>query len=227
MTGWRDILDPIGWPLLERASPILAANLATRMNEDGGLAASAPSVARQEARGLDRLARLLFEAAKGLEDLPPDERRAIGLATMRTPPTQNIDVPDPVTEALSALWQVIDGLSARLDRLDDLAAKGGRGGQAKLPARRIAEAIAMLWIVARGDLPTLGRLADGSGLSGEYGRCVERVLASARVKCADAYRPARDALDGVAADEATIRALLLIRCPLTRHLVTAQMARKP
>lgn len=227
MTNWRDILDPIGWPLLERASPIFAAGLAARMNGRGGLAASAPRMARQEASGLDDLARLLFEATKRLETLTAEQKRAIGLAAMTSPPAQDNDIPDPVADAIAALWQVIDGLSARLDRLDDLAAQGGRGGQTNLAAREIAEAVAMLWIVARWDFPTLGRLADGSGLSGEYGRCVEQVLAAVGVKCADAYRPAQDALDTVRANEDTVVSLRLIRCPLTRHLATAQMARRP
>lgn len=224
MTSWRDILDPIGWPLLERASPIFAAALAARMNARGGLAASAPSVARQEASGLDDLARQLFEATKRLETLTAVQRRAIGIATVRVFPSQDSDIPDPVEDAIAALWQVIDGLSDRLERLDDLAAQGGRGGQINLAAREIAEAVAILWIIAQWDLPTLGRLADGSGLSGEYGRCVERVLDAVGVKCADAYRPARDALDAIIANEDTVTGLRLFRCPVTRPLVTMRIA---
>lgn len=181
-------------------------------------------MARQEASGRDGLARLLLEATKRLETLTAEQRRAIGIATVRPFPTQNSDIPDPVADAIAALWQVIDGLSARLDRLDDLAAQGGRGGQTNLAAREIAEAVAMLWIVARWDIPTLGRRADGSGLSGEYGRSVERVLDAVGVNCADAYRPARDALDAIIANEDTVTGLRLFRCPVTRPLVTMRIA---
>lgn len=226
MTNWRSILEPVGWPLIERASPLLAAQLAAKLDRNGGLVAGTPSSARIEAEKIEALARLVHKTMQQLENLPTEQRRTIGLATLTVLPSDDNEVPDPTGDAVAALWRVLDGLTAQMDRLDQMTAKGGRGGQANLPAREVAHAVACLWIIARAEPPSLGRLADGSGLSGEYGRTVERVLSAVGIRCADAYRPAKDALDALLEDEARLDALMLVRCPLTRHLVSLEMARR-
>jgi hypothetical protein len=195
MTAWLPILERFGWHELVAASPVFALSLAQTMTQHGGRQTSSAAEARKRYRVLEKKFRTTFEAYQMLGDMPPDFAALVSrnAYALNTPINRwaTSDVPDLIAETQEALFRVMQGMEAILNRLELEAGPARRGRPENSAARAVARTLAMLFVFDRGDTPTLGRAADGNGsLTGEFGKAYTELLDALGIRCADPYQPA-------------------------------------
>lgn len=223
MSGWHEILGPIGWDDLHEVSPLYALQLAAKLNSRGGAVSNNPAEARTQARDIEALARRVFDMWSELGDLPPDIRdmvnRGAHAVGAHTEFLDGIAAPDAIEQARSALWSVLSGLEPLMNKLEREGSQSPRGRPANLAAREVGGVVAEIHLFRHGRLPTLGRRPDGDGLTGEYGVTFEATLAALDIACADPFRPAREAIDALEGDDVRVDCLLRLRDPELQHSV--------
>jgi hypothetical protein len=226
VTDWQEILEPIGWGKVQAASPLLAALIATRMNPFGGRTRPTAAASKDVAKKVRGLASALRQAIEGIEGLTNEDGLAVAkgvlafreLEAQRSRGANAVSPPDDFSDATalqafseahlgaSLLMASLEAYSRRLDR--DHQGEGV-GRPANRAAREVADAVLMVFVVGRGDIPGLGRKADGSGLSGEFGSTLERVLAGLGIRCKDPLRPAQEALAALEDDRERLNGCLV------------------
>lgn len=215
-------LNKIGWKWASR-NPWHKVWYELVLRKDGGLVASDPQEARAALARHRALCASVINVVEGLRALSDDAATSINLDCI---PVDERDKPwpDHITRAASALEFLAPGLIGWADLLAHEAQKARRGGQVNEPAYRIAETIAEIYVVGLGEKPTIGRLEDGSGPSGLYGRVTAAIFSILEVRASDVFRPCRTAIDRLT--EARMRQLLDLHHPLGPGF-RPRMARNP
>jgi len=109
------------------------------------------------------------------------------------------------------------GLERTIAQLEPEARKVKKGQQKNEAAYRVAGAIAVIYVIGRGQYPTYGNRPDGSGPSTLFCRTTDAVCAELGIIVGDVVRVCRDSLSEMSDDD--FGGYLLVRCPLTRHNV--------
>lgn len=174
-------LNKIGWA---RVDLWHRAWLATSLKADGGLVASSPQAAEAARKKYLKLRRSIVATVEGLTALSEEARTSINLDS--TPPDERDGGwPDHVDAVVQALHAICPGLVRWAEYLDHEADKAKRGRPWNEPAFRVASAMAEIYLIGRGKIPTVGRLADGGGPSGTFGKAVAKVCILLGIKVAD------------------------------------------
>jgi hypothetical protein len=156
---------------------------------------------------LEGAAARVFEAFRALRDLPKEvqgdvSRAAEALSKLEAGHHEIAQWGEPqwnlVPDTCDHLWRVLGGIDQRLD-VSVAEAPQKRGGQKNYAARKVAHALALVFVAGRGAAPSVGRRADGQGASGEYGQAIEKACAALQIDCSDVYRPASDTITSLEA----------------------------
>lgn len=196
-------LNKIGWA---RVDPWQRARLSTSLTANGGLVASSPQAATAAASSHRNLCQSIVAAVEGLTKLSEEARTSINLDST-LPDELDGGWPDHVDAAVQALYAICPGLLRWTEYLNHEANKAKRGRPWNEPAFRVAAAMAEIYLIGRGKVPTIGRLADGGGPSGEYGKAMAKVCNLLEIKVADVVPHCQRAIADLTPDRiAEIRA---------------------
>ena len=107
--------------------------------------------------------------------------------------------------------------SGEVLRKADGTRKRRKGLPLNAAAYEIADTVARVFVIGTGEAPRAGRLADGTGLSGPYGKAVEKTLLILGHSVSDAFDLCHAAVSNLSLDDEM--ACHLLRCPLTRDQI--------
>ena len=189
-------LNRIGWA---RVDPWRRVWLATSFKPDGGLVAPSSRAAKDLAAKHRSLCLSIVAAVEGLTALSDETRTSINLDST-APDQRDGGRPDHVGLAVEALHAICPGLLRWAEYLEHEAGKAKLGRPRKEPAFRIAAALAEVHLIGKGKVPKIGRLADGSGPSGVYGKTVANVCMLLGINVADVVPHCKRAINDLTPD---------------------------
>jgi hypothetical protein len=181
-------LNKIGWRMVERLYPFVALSVRSAMSQTGGNLAKNGKAARTESRRIRTLVEHTIAATRGFSELSEIQRGIVNVASTKVE-DREFAIPDHVNAASEGLLAIEEGLLDLLAFLEFEGEKNQIGRPVNEAARSLCEHVSIVYVLHFGERPSIGRLADGGGVSGKYGRVCEKIMKSLDMKVADAYRP--------------------------------------
>lgn len=188
-------LNKIGW---KRASahPFRKMKFERVLRKDAGMVAPSPQNAKAALARHLALCKELLEVVERLRALSEDAATTINLGS--TPvDDRNGGWPDHIAMAVTTLERLVPGLNSWAEFLEHEAGKSRRGGRKNEPAYLIAETLAEIYVIGLRKKPTIGKLVDGTGPSGSFGKVTAAVFAILKVEKSDVIRPCKAAIEGL------------------------------
>lgn len=169
-------LDKIGWQKVKAASPAYAQHLEKQLSDFG--ADLRPQLAKAEGRRLKRVRAAMVALHDEIGALSPESRSFIDVASC-APEVLDTGIP-PLSGSLQlAIEAIAPGVLQLSEVLDAEARRVGKGRKKNAAAYRIADALAEIYVIGCGSVPTIGKHHDtnaATGVFGKVGGAVFRIL---------------------------------------------------
>ena len=205
----RKLLEPIGWSVVEKSTPVLAATLLDRLTQFGGRIGATKSESAAIKKTVEAAMKSAFRTIQMLDKLPihcQDQvnlaREALdALAQIRNGERPNRPASDQTSRAKHELFDLLAALEAVDARLEREARGLSRGNQPNEKSYAFALVVAEIYLVGVGEMPSVGRNAeDWSRLTCSYGRTVQSVAGAMGLQVGDWYRPCETAISRLEAE---------------------------
>lgn len=192
----EDELDNIGWKPVKYLFGWQAQYISSSITSTGGKFAQDRVQAREMADRLTALIKNAEELCHGLLHLTDEQE-----VTLNVNLTEFEDRDRGIPDHVSDMIESIANLRVELDDLHSMimreAGEVKPGRPKNEAARSVCAAIAEIYVLRYGKIPRIGRLEDGSGVSGRYGQTCHRVLTLLGLEIGDVYRVCADAISRV------------------------------
>lgn len=173
----EEALEPLNWRFVQQVDPWGAAFLAASLATEASDTLASPKSAKASLSKLRSMSKAMLAVLSGLDEMPPEQEARIDLGSSQLG-ERDRDWPKRVEAARSALWSIVPGLAEELRKLEAEAAKATKGRPMNRLAYSVASAVAEIYMIGRGERPTIGRLESGMGRSqvcseGSRRTCIE------------------------------------------------------
>lgn len=185
-------LLPLNWHLVKRQYPTKARWIGLQLKPNGGLLHPDAQAAKVALERHDEALRAMRTVLDHLNDMESEKINRIDLASC---PIEDLhsspgfDWSGRVDAARTALIQIIPGMLQEAELLRWEAGKAQQGGQKNQAAYRVAEAVAEIYVLGLKKRPTAGKLANGMGVSGLFGKVVASVFVALDIKAKALFGP--------------------------------------
>lgn len=189
-------LDQLGWQTVKLRYPVEASWIDFAISPTGGNLTENKQQARSAAKSIRDLTVQILNLAKDLDNLNGPQRTVVNLGSAKSSEERD-RARDFVSEAGQGLLRLEEGL---YDLIWQLESDGGiprRGWPKNIAARKVCKAVAITYYLSRHKLPSIGKLENGKGMSGEYGKVCEAILAELGITHSDVFSACKDAVENL------------------------------
>ncbi|MEM7075308.1 MAG: hypothetical protein AAF484_09490 [Pseudomonadota bacterium] len=179
----QKILEPIGWNVFTQVHPLFVVQTVWPLrHENQSLLTQTDTEARQTIDKMSKIMEAVFNLWNDLQELPAPIIDNINRGAtpheeikekIRTADNSAFDYCDLT---IDMLWRLGAGLEATQAVLNSIAGPKRRGAPRQLYPHIVADAVAKIYVVGSGEMPTTYKDKASGGLGGLYGKTLDGVF---------------------------------------------------